>query len=80
MVDFSLKYSLENKVPVTIMYQKGLEITQRRIKVLKIEDNKIIAYCFKRRANRIFKKDSILAATIVGIQENYIRASRTTGV
>jgi len=62
MVDFLLNYSLENKTPITIMYQKGLEITQRNIRVIKITENLIQGYCYSRKANRNFKKENILAA------------------
>jgi len=37
MVNQSLKYSLVNHKVITIMYMKGLKITQRRIQVLKID-------------------------------------------
>jgi len=41
---------------------KKTEITQRKIKVLKINDDDIEAYCYLRHSIRHFKKDNILAA------------------
>jgi hypothetical protein len=64
MVDFSLKYSLENKVPVTIIYQKGMEITQRKVIVKEIQSDIVKTYCCNKKATRNFKKDNILAAMI----------------
>ncbi|SCY05438.1 hypothetical protein [Alkaliphilus peptidifermentans] len=64
MIDFMLNYSYENKAVITIMYQKGVEITQRQIKVLSINEVTVHAYCYKRRANRFFKKEYVLAAMI----------------
>ncbi|MBM7613968.1 hypothetical protein [Alkaliphilus hydrothermalis] len=62
MVDFLLNYSLVNKTPITIMYQKGMEITQRNIRVIKITENLIQGYCYTRKTTRNFTKDNILAA------------------
>lgn len=57
-----LKSSLVAHKSITIMYQKNKEITQREVKVLKIKDNDIEAYCYLRRQIRHFKKENILAA------------------
>ncbi len=67
MNDYVIKYSLTNRKPITIMYQKGLDISQREIIVRKIEKDRIMAYCLKKRAIRNFKKDNILSATIPGL-------------
>ncbi|WP_051569054.1 hypothetical protein [Alkaliphilus transvaalensis] len=64
MVEYVLNYSLENKVPIVIVYAKGLEITQRTVKVMKDDGKIIYAYCYKRKANRKFIKDNILAAMV----------------
>ncbi|AOY76705.1 hypothetical protein [Clostridium formicaceticum] len=80
MVDFSLKYSIENKAPITIIYQKGMEIIQRKVIVKEIQGDMVKSYCCSKKATRNFKKDNILAAMILGVQENYTIGSRTVGV
>lgn len=65
MIDHILKASLENNQVITIIYQKGSEITKRNIRVLKITDDAIEAYCYLRRQVRRFKKDNILSAAFV---------------
>ena len=62
MFDYVLKNSLLDHRIVTIMYQRGREITQRNIKITKLEDNDIEAYCYLRKQVRHFKKENILAA------------------
>lgn len=62
MFDYELRTSLDEHKILTIMYQKKDEITQRNIKVLKIDDTEIEAYCYLRHNIRHFKKDNILAA------------------
>ena len=61
MFDYELKTSLGEHEIITIMYQKNNEITQRNIKVLKINDADVEAYCYLRHQIRHFKKDNILA-------------------
>lgn len=63
MIEFILKNSEENKVPIIIVYQKGDEITQRKIRVNRIKDDIIQAYCFRKKALRNFKMENVLAAT-----------------
>jgi hypothetical protein len=62
MFDYELRTSLNEHKILTIMYQKNEEITQRNIKVLKMDDKEIEAYCYLRHNIRHFKKDNILAA------------------
>lgn len=66
MNDYVLRYSLENKERITIMYIKGIKITQREIQVNRIEEDSITAQCYTKNAIRKFKKENILAATIPG--------------
>jgi predicted DNA-binding transcriptional regulator YafY len=61
MFDYEIRTSLNEHKVITIMYQKGNEITQRNIKVLKLEKDTIEAYCYLRHQVRHFKKDNILA-------------------
>lgn len=63
MIEFILKNSEANKVPIIIVYQKGDEITQRKIRVNRIKDDIIQAYCFRKKALRNFKMENVLAAT-----------------
>ncbi len=60
--DYILFASLENHCKITIMYQKGDEITQRDITVTGFKNGNIEAYCHLRKGMRIFKKENILAA------------------
>ena len=57
-----LKSSLDAHKIITIMYQKNKEITERKVKVLKMKDDDIEAYCYLRKQIRHFKKENILAA------------------
>lgn len=62
MIEHVLRASLERNWPITIMYNKGEEITIRNIKVLQIEEDSIKAYCYLRGEKRKFKKENILSA------------------
>ena len=62
MYDHVLKTSLAAHKIITIMYQKDNGITQRNIRVLKINDKDIEAYCYLRHSVRHFKIENILAA------------------
>lgn len=61
--DYILCASLENHCKITIMYQKGNEITQRDITVTSFKNGNIEAYCHLRKGIRLFKKENILAAS-----------------
>ena len=61
MDEYMLKNSLLNHKIVTIMYQRGKEITQRDIRIMKLMDKDVEAYCYLRHQVRHFKKDNILA-------------------
>ncbi len=62
MVNDWLRYSLNNYKVITIMYIKGLEITQRKIQVLKMDDEHIKALDIDKWKFRTFKIDNILSA------------------
>lgn len=54
--------SRENKAPIMIFYiDKNGEVTQRIITVKAIGQEKIRAYCHYRKADRVFKIESILS-------------------
>jgi predicted DNA-binding transcriptional regulator YafY len=63
MVNHILKASQERKCIVTIIYQKGKEITERNIQVIEIADNHVKAFCYLRNDLRLFKLSNILSAT-----------------
>jgi predicted DNA-binding transcriptional regulator YafY len=63
MDESMLKNSLQDHKIVTIMYQSGKEITQRDIRIMKLMDKDIEAYCYLRHQVRHFKKENILAVT-----------------
>jgi hypothetical protein len=67
MIDHVLKYSLEVYMPINIMYQKGMKISQRQIQVRKIDGDIIQAYCHSKNAIQNFRKENILAAVIPGV-------------
>lgn len=71
MLNHELNYSLENHKLITIIYMKGLEIIQRNIVVLKIENDKITALDIDKNGIRTFKKDKILSAMGSEIVLNY---------
>lgn len=62
MVNQSLKYSLVNHKVITIMYMKGLEITQRRVQVLKMDNEIIKTLDIDKGQLRTFKIENILSA------------------
>lgn len=64
MQDYVLNHSLSEHKIITIIYmnKKNNNISQRNIKVLKIQDDEIEAYCYLRHQVRHFKKENILAA------------------
>ena len=64
MVSYILKMSKELGMPVTIVYQKGSELTQRRIKVLDQDETCVKAFCYLRNGKRTFRKENILSASL----------------
>lgn len=62
MVDQVLKSSLQDRRIITIMYQSENGVTQRDIKIIKLTEENIEAYCYLRHQVRHFRKENILAA------------------
>lgn len=56
-----MKSMEENYVIDMIYLAKDGVISQRRIKVLQIDEDSFRAYCCLRKSSRIFKVDNILA-------------------
>jgi hypothetical protein len=65
MVEHILIASIERNMIITIMYLKSSEVTMRNIKVLEIKEDRIMAYCYLRKENRVFKKENILSAAFL---------------
>lgn len=65
MIHYILNHSLRNKLPVMIIYQRGPEIKQRKIQVIKIHEDRILAYCYTHRGIRSFKREGILSAQMI---------------
>ncbi|KPH76060.1 WYL domain-containing protein [Oceanobacillus caeni] len=55
--------SIDNKEKIIIFYMdSNNQVTERYIRVLKLHDNYILAYCYYRKQVRTFKLDNILSA------------------
>ena len=59
----ALRYSLRNKALIQMIYHGSDGISQRKIKVLRIDSDKILAYCYTKNGIRSFKISKILSAT-----------------
>lgn len=59
-----LKLSLELNRPIVIMYMSKKGISRRKIKIMRLEDDRIYAYCFLREKYRYFIIDNILSAQL----------------
>ncbi|WP_182104280.1 hypothetical protein [Niallia taxi] len=57
-----LKRSIESNEVLEMIYQnnKG-EFSQRRIQVIKVNEESFIAYCFTRKQQRTFKLSNVLS-------------------
>lgn len=62
MIEHELKYSLDNNKVISIIYMKDMDISQRRIQVLKLEKETVKAIDIDKGAIRTFKTDRILSA------------------
>ena len=63
LMKYFLKLSLENKVPITIIYLSASgSFSKRKILVRKITAEKIIAYCYLRKEIRTFSLKNVLSA------------------
>ena len=64
MIEHFLKISLERNRIITIIYQKGSEITLRNIKVVAFDGEYVIAFCYLRNQRRVFNRRNILSAAL----------------
>lgn len=61
-----LRRSVETKQKIVVFYMDGnQQITQRFIRVLKMDDTRVLAYCYYRKGVRTFKRENILSAGTV---------------
>ncbi|WP_173917449.1 hypothetical protein [Halobacillus sp. Marseille-Q1614] len=61
-MDCLLNRSAETKEKLEIIYiTNSWDISQRTIRVLTVQSDKILAYCFLREEVRTFSKDQILS-------------------
>lgn len=67
----TLRYSLRNKKVIEIIYHGSQGITQRKIKVLRMDEHKITAYCYTKKGIRSFKLDAILGASLIHEDDVY---------
>lgn len=57
------KRSMETKQKIVVFYMDGnQQITQCFIRVLKMDDTLVLAYCYYRKSVRTFKRENILSA------------------
>jgi hypothetical protein len=57
-----LEKSLNENLPVEMIYlAANKQITQRRVIVKELHDRYFKAFCFLRKADRLFKKENILS-------------------
>lgn len=68
MIEYYLKRSFNEKAIIRIIYDNKGIITEREIRVISIDDDKVVAFCYLRNAKRTFKKDKILAADLAANQ------------
>jgi len=62
-MDIILNRSLQQNEKIMIFYMDSAgNVTQRYIRVIRINKNTIIAYCYWRKKVRTFKLDNILSA------------------
>ncbi|PKR79176.1 hypothetical protein CEY16_05360 [Halalkalibacillus sediminis] len=62
-MDSIFERALENKQKINLIYvdQDG-QLSQRFIRVVRVDQNSILAYCFYKKAVRSFKKENVLSA------------------
>ncbi|RST60124.1 hypothetical protein D5F11_008670 [Siminovitchia terrae] len=61
-----LRRSMILKTPLAIIYiNNSNQISQRIIRVLKVEDSLIKAYCYTKKQFRTFRLDNILSVDIL---------------
>jgi len=80
MLDYVLSYSLGEHKPIDIIYMKGMEITKRRIKVFKMDEEIVKAIDLEKGAIRTFKKSRILSASRINFYNNVKEKNRMSNI
>ncbi|KPH71571.1 MULTISPECIES: hypothetical protein [Bacillaceae] len=61
-----LNHSLQTREKIKIIYYSNdKKLSQRTIKVIKMNDSNVLAYCYMKHSVRVFKLDNILAVESV---------------
>ncbi len=63
MTNYILNFSKDKDC--FIIYQKGNEITQRKIRVMEVTDDYVRAWCYLRNQPRVFRRENILSASLI---------------
>lgn len=58
-----------------IIYMKGNEITQRKIRVIEVTEDYVRAWCYLRKGPRLFRKENILSASYIPGKRNMSRGT-----
>ncbi|HWO75019.1 MAG TPA: hypothetical protein VNM69_03760 [Bacillus sp. (in: firmicutes)] len=66
-----LKWMIEGKAVEIIYESKQKQLTQRKIKILEIQESQVKAYCYFRDQIRTFQLDQILSAFPVYMERKY---------
>ncbi len=61
-----------------IIYMKGNEITQRKIRVIEITNDYVRAWCYLRNEPRVFRKENILSASLI-LPLGYLKREKPYG-
>jgi predicted DNA-binding transcriptional regulator YafY len=63
MVDFVLRRAVQSGKRIQLIYlDQNHRLTHRFVRVLKLTDDKVMAFCYLRRKPRWFERARILAA------------------
>lgn len=64
IIDQTLQFAKCGDRPVIVVYEGKKGISQRRVYVRNIADNKITVYCMHKKAIRVFDRAGILSAVL----------------
>lgn len=64
LIDRTLQFAKREDKPVIVVYEGKKGISQRRVYVRNIADNRITVYCMHKKAIRVFDRAGILSAVL----------------
>lgn len=64
MIDRTLQFAKRGDKPVIVVYEGKKGISQRRVYVRNIADDKVTVYCTQKKAIRVFDRAGILSAVL----------------